>query len=191
MAHAASAGRQPPEAVTSGGVTAAAIALPAAMDELYKPVTRPTLVGNDSFTTTGTSTLHTAMPAHATSVPPSSSADPASTRTTRPAASSASAPAMAGPPPSRRDSQGDTRAARPKQMDGAAVTALAQAEVAVRPRWTSPSTEERLVTEMRRLAAASVTATASRVVPASTACRERDVVAGSSKCAVRLPLMAL
>jgi hypothetical protein len=129
--------------------------------------------------TTGMSTLIRAIPAVATSVPPSTTAGPSTTRSTSPAASAPSAIAMAAPMPARRASSGAASPAPAKQSVGNVVSTPAQTPDVPRSARISASMGPTPVMAGRRLRAVSTTATASSA-PAATMPGVRTSTAPSS-----------
>ncbi len=127
----------------------------------YAPVIAPTRSGKRCLTTTGSSTLATAIPASASAVSPRNPAvSGRSGRRASPTVIAAMPAATTPPEPKRRASPGAVAPTRAKHSAGTEVSRPATVALMPRPALASSSTGPRLVTAGRRLTAARTSATA-------------------------------
>lgn len=163
-AQAPSPARQPPpRAPAMGTVTAAAPAVPSARPIEYRPVIEPTREGNQRLTTTGISTLLTAMPARASALAATKAAvPPASGRSARPTVIVTMPANTTGAGPRRRARRGARLPKTAKHRAGTEVSRPATAPLMPRSARTSFSSGPSAEIAGRRLRAARTRPAATR-----------------------------
>lgn len=129
---------------------------------------------------TGISTLIKAMPAVATSVPPSTTRGPSQTRINSPATSISSAADTVRPSPIRRDNHGAASPAAAKHRPGKVVRTPAQVSEAPNAPRISGSSGPTLVIAGRRFSAVNTTATISSAPPAAIVAGRNSAAPSSS-----------